>query len=56
MDSCRIMQPEWHLCGAISMSKERKSNKEAKKKPALTPKERKAAKRAKKDAPGLGVK
>ncbi len=30
------------------MSKERKSNKEAKKKPALTPKERKAAKNAKK--------
>lgn len=30
------------------MSKERKSNKEAKKKPALTPKERKAAKKAKK--------
>ena len=32
------------------MSKERKSNKEAKKKSALTPKERKAAKKAKKEA------
>jgi predicted DNA binding protein len=33
-----------------SMSKERKSNKEAKKKAALTPKERKALKKAKKEA------
>jgi len=32
------------------MSKERKSNKEMKKKPALTPKERKAAKKSKKEA------
>jgi hypothetical protein len=32
------------------MSKERKSNKEAKKKPAITPKERKALKKSKKDA------
>ncbi len=32
------------------MSKERKSNKEAKKKPAVTPKERKALKKAKKEA------
>lgn len=30
------------------MSKEQKSNKEAKKKPVLTPKEKKAAKKAKK--------
>jgi len=33
------------------MAKERKSNREAKKQPALTPKERKAAKKAKKDGP-----
>jgi len=32
------------------MSKERKPNKEVKKKPALTMKERKAAKKSKKDA------
>ena len=32
------------------MSKEQRSNKEAKKKPAMTPKEKKAAKRAKKEA------
>ncbi len=32
------------------MSKEKKSNKENKKKPALSPKEKKAAKRNKKDA------
>jgi hypothetical protein len=32
------------------MPKERKTNKEVKKKPALTPKERKAAKRSKKEA------
>ena len=32
-----------------TMAKERKSNKEGKKKAALTPKEKKAAKRAKKD-------
>ena len=32
------------------MSKERKTNKEVKKKPTLTPKERKAAKKSKKDA------
>jgi hypothetical protein len=34
----------------ITMSKERKSNKENKKKPALSSKEKKAAKRNKKDA------
>ncbi len=34
------------------MSKERKSNKEAKKLPAMTPKEKKAAKKAKKDDKG----
>lgn len=32
------------------MSKERNTSKEEKKKPAMTPKERKAAKRAKKEA------
>ena len=36
--------------GAIEMSREQKSNKEAKKKAALTPKEKKAAKRAKKNS------
>ena len=34
--------------GAIEMGREQKSNKEAKKKSALTPKEKKAAKKAKK--------
>jgi hypothetical protein len=34
--------------GAIEMGREQKSNKEAKKKPALTPKEKKAAKKSKK--------
>ncbi len=32
------------------MSKEQKSNKESKKKPAMSPKEKKAAKRSKKDS------
>jgi len=32
------------------MSKEQKSNKEAKKKPAMTPKEKKAAKKARKES------
>jgi hypothetical protein len=32
------------------MTKERKSNREGKKKPAMTPKEKKAAKRTKKDS------
>ena len=35
------------------MSKEQKTNKEAKKKSVLTPKEKKAAKKIKKDAKGL---
>jgi len=35
------------------MSKGQKSNKEGKKKPAMTPKEKKAAKREKKDSSGL---
>ncbi len=34
------------------MSKEQKSNKEAKKQPAMTPKEKKAAKKAKKNERG----
>lgn len=34
------------------MSKEKKSNKEAKKQPSLSPKEKKAVKKAKKDANG----
>ena len=34
------------------MSKEQKSNKEAKKQPGMTPKEKKAAKKAKKDQKG----
>jgi hypothetical protein len=39
-----------HGQGVKRMAKERKSNKEAKKKAAMTPKERKAAKKAKKDS------
>jgi hypothetical protein len=35
------------------MSKEQKSNKEAKKQPAMTPKEKKAAKKAKKESKGF---
>ena len=35
------------------MGKEKKSNKEAKKKPAMTPKEKKAAKAAKKNEKGM---
>jgi hypothetical protein len=38
------------LFGASIMSKEQKSNKEDKKKPALSPKEKKAVKKSKKDA------
>jgi hypothetical protein len=38
------------LSGVRSMSKEQKSNKETKKKPALTPKEKKAAKKSKKES------
>jgi len=39
-----------HPSGAYQLSKEQKSNKEAKKKPALSPKEKKAAKKAKKNS------
>ncbi len=35
------------------MSKEKKSNKESKKKPAMTAKEKKAAKRSKKDSKSI---
>jgi hypothetical protein len=38
------------LFGATTMSKEQKSNKEDKKKPALSPKEKKAVKKSKKDS------
>jgi hypothetical protein len=38
------------LSGASTMRKEQKSNKEDKKKPALSPKEKKAAKKSKKDS------
>ena len=38
--------------GAVAMSKGQKSNKEAKKQPGMTPKEKKAAKKAKKDQKG----
>jgi hypothetical protein len=47
VDSPGITHP---LPGAITMSKERKSNKEDKKKPAMTPKEKKAAKKSKKES------
>jgi hypothetical protein len=40
--------PELFWSGA--MSKEQKSNKEAKKKPAMTPKEKKAAKKSRKES------
>jgi hypothetical protein len=45
-----IKSPVLAGTGAKSMSKERKSNKEEKKKPSLSPKEKKAAKKAKKNA------
>ncbi len=38
------------LVGENAMSKEQKSNKEDKKKPALSPKEKKAVKKSKKDS------
>jgi hypothetical protein len=41
-----------HHTGANTMSKEQKSNKEDKKKPALSPKEKKAVKKSKKDSKG----
>ena len=40
---------KWYGYGANSMSKERKTNKEVKKKPTMTPKERKAVKKSKKE-------
>ena len=41
------------LLGERTMTKERKSNREGKKKPAMTPKEKKAAKRSKNEAKNL---
>ena len=41
------------LPGDTTMSKEQKSNKEGKKKPAMTAKEKKAAKKSKKESKGL---
>jgi hypothetical protein len=38
---------------SMTMSHEQKSNKEARKKPAMTPKEKKAAKKSKKEAKGF---
>jgi hypothetical protein len=49
---CGISQPEDHLINIPEqdiMTKERKSNKEDKKKPAMTPKEKKTAKKSKKE-------
>jgi hypothetical protein len=40
------------LSGENTMSKEQKSNKEDKKKPTLSPKEKKAVKKSKKDSKG----
>jgi hypothetical protein len=44
------LQTTHQLFGASNMSKEQKSNREDKKKPALSPKEKKAAKKSKKDS------
>ena len=41
------------ILGVSTMSKGQKSNKEGKKKPTMTPKEKKVAKKEKKDSPGL---
>lgn len=46
----RRARPVW--AGAMKMSKMQRSNKESKKQPSLTPKEKKAAKRDKKNAGG----
>jgi hypothetical protein len=43
-------QKNHQLFGACIMSKEQKSNREDKKKPVLSPKEKKAAKKTKKDS------
>jgi hypothetical protein len=40
------------ILGENTMSKEQKSNKEDKKKPAMSPKEKKAVKKSKKDSKG----
>ena len=39
-----------HISGANIMTKERRSNREEKKKPVLTPKEKKAAKKSRKES------
>jgi hypothetical protein len=44
------IEPIFSTAWRIPMSKEQKSNKEDKKKPALSPKEKKAAKKSKKDS------
>ncbi|MDO9270173.1 MAG: hypothetical protein Q7T96_13790 [Methylobacter sp.] len=44
------VQKNHQLFGVSAMSKEQKSNKEDKKKPALSPKEKKAVKKSKKDS------
>jgi hypothetical protein len=43
------------IIGMITMSKEQRSNKESKKKPAMTAKEKKAAKKTKKESRGLFI-
>jgi len=43
------VQITYQLSGINIMTKERKSNREEKKKPAMTPKEKKAAKKLKKE-------
>jgi hypothetical protein len=47
-----IRAPSQFKAEANAMSKERKSNKETKKAPVMTPKEKKAAKKAKKNERG----
>lgn len=42
-----------NMAGEKIVSKEKKSNKEPKKKAAMTPKEKKAAKKAKKESKGI---
>ena len=46
----QLLEKNHQFFGVSTMSKEQKSNKEDKKKPALSPKEKKAVKKSKKDA------
>jgi hypothetical protein len=46
----KFLEKPHQLVGANAMSKEQKSNKEDKKKPALSPKEKKLVKKTKKDS------